>query len=194
MLHEEGEIHYLFINLNLERTGGTFEWTDNLEAARNNARSFYPQSEGIDVQDGKMYIVCKKIQQLFIFDLDKMTFRNTSTVSGLFDGDPDQMQRILGSEGGLLYFTEEGGADAGVHARDEFGRFFTILESPVFEDETTGLSFSHDKKHMYVAYQETGILFDVTREDGLTFDAKSLDVKYHSAISSRRLNSQWIGM
>ena len=72
-------------------------------------------------------------------------------------------------------------------SRDEFGRFFTILESPVFEDETTGLSFSHDKKHMYVAYQENGILFDVTREDGLTFDAKSLDVKYHNAISSRRL-------
>lgn len=193
MLHEEGVLDYLFIDFNNERTGGTFEWTDDLEAAKNNARAFYPQSEGIDIQDGKMYIVCKNIQQLFVFDLDEMTFHNVSTVSGLFDGDPDQMQRILGSEGGLLYFTEEGGEDAGVHARDEFGRFFTILESPFFLDETTGLSFSPDGKHMYIAYQENGVLFDVTREDGLAFDAKSLDVKYHHSISSRRLNSQWIG-
>ena len=116
MLHEEGVIDYLFVNPNDERTGGTFEWTDNLNAAKNNARSFYPQSEGIDIHEGKMYVVCKKIQQLFIFDLDQMTYDNVSTVSGLFDGDPDQMQRILGKKGGLLYFTEEGGQDAGVHA------------------------------------------------------------------------------
>ncbi|OEU13455.1 hypothetical protein FRACYDRAFT_269824 [Fragilariopsis cylindrus CCMP1102] len=122
-----------------------------------------------------------------------MTYHNVSTVSGLFDGDPDQMQRILGQEGGLLYFTEEGGVNAGVHARDELGRFFTIFESPVFSDETTGLSFSPDGKHMYCAFQVNGILYDITRSDGLSFDAKSLDVKYHS-VSNRRLNSQWIGL
>ena len=116
MLHETGVVDYLLINPNEERTGGTFEWTDDLKAAKKNAKTFYPQSEGIDIQDGMMYIVCKKIQQLFIFDLDQMNFSNVSTVSGLFDGDPDQMQRIIGEEGGLLYFTEEGGKDAGVHA------------------------------------------------------------------------------
>jgi len=148
MLHEEGVVDYLFVLPNEELTGGAFEWVNDLEAAKNNARTYYPQSEGIDIQDGKMYVVCKKIQQLFVFDLDEMTFHNVSTVSGLFDGDPDQMQRILGEEGGLLYFTEEGGIDAGVHARDELGRFFTIFESPVLADETTGLSFSPDGKHM----------------------------------------------
>jgi hypothetical protein len=193
MLHEEGVIDFLSVNPNVERTGGLFEWVDDLEAAKNNARSFYPQSEGIDIQDGIMYIVCKKIQQLFVFDLDKMTYHNVSTVSGLFDGDPDQMQRILGQKGGLLYFTEEGGVNAGVHARDELGRFFTIFESPVFSDETTGLSFSPDEKHMYCAFQVNGILYDITRSDGLSFNAKSLDVKYHS-VSNRRLNSQWIGL
>ena len=193
MLHEEGVVDFLFVNPNEERTGGSFEWVDDLEAAKNNARSFYPQTEGIDIQDGIMYIVCKKIQQLFVFDLDEMTYHNVSTVSGLFDGDPDQMQRILGQEGGLLYFTEEGGVNAGVHARDELGRFFTIFESPVFSDETTGLSFSPDGKHMYCAFQVNGILYDITRSDGLSFDAKSLDVKYHS-VSNRRLNSQWIGL
>ena len=37
---------------------------------------------------------------------------------------------------------------------------------------------------------KNGLLYDVTREDGLAFDAKSLDVKYHNSMSSRRLNSQ----
>jgi len=193
MLHEEGVVDYLFVLPNEELTGGVFEWVNDLEAAKNNARTYYPQSEGIDIQNGKMYVVCKKIQQLFVFDLDEMTFHNVSTVSGLFDGDPDQMQRILGEEGGLLYFTEENGAATGVHARDEFGRFFTIFESPVLADETTGLSFSPDGKHMYCAFQENGILYDITREDDLSFNAKSLDVKYHS-VSTRRLNSQWIGL
>ena len=35
--------------------------------------------------------------------------------------------------------------------------------------ETTGIAFSPDGKHMYFAYQGDGILFDVTRTDGLTF-------------------------
>jgi len=193
MLHEEGVVDYLYVYPNDERTGGTFEWIKNVKVAKQNAKRYYPQSEGIDIQDGIMYIVCKKIQQLFVFDLDAKTFHNVSTVSGLFDGDPDQMQRIIGKGSGLLYFTEEGGKDAGIHARDQLGRFYTILESPKYKDETTGLSFSPDGRRLYVAYQENGLLFEVTREDGYPFNAKSLDVKYHNVMSSRRLNSQWIG-
>uniref|UniRef100_A0A7S4NFI5 SMP-30/Gluconolactonase/LRE-like region domain-containing protein n=1 Tax=Odontella aurita TaxID=265563 RepID=A0A7S4NFI5_9STRA len=78
-----------------------------------------------------------------------------------------------------MYFTEEGGRDAGVHARDKRGRYYTILESPVYQDETTGLAFSPDGKHMYVAYQKNGILFDLWREDGLPFHGLTLNVKYH---------------
>ena len=77
------------------------------------------------------------------------------------------------------FFTEEGGQDPGIHGRDSNGNFFTVLESPMYEDETTGLSFSPDAKHMYVAYQVTGTLFDISRLDGLPFHAKSLNVKYH---------------
>jgi hypothetical protein len=36
--------------------------------------------------------------------------------------------------------------DAGVHARDSTGRFYTIFESPEYNDETTGLAFSPDGK------------------------------------------------
>jgi hypothetical protein len=39
-----------------------------------------------------------------------------------------------------------GGVDAGVHGRSADGRFFTILESPEYTDETSGLAFSPDAK------------------------------------------------
>jgi secreted PhoX family phosphatase len=180
MLHTEGSTDYLIVNPNDERTGGTFEWIDDIEIAKNNARTFYPQSEGIDVYGSNMYVVCKNIKQMFTFDLDTMTYFNQSTVSGLFDGGPDQMKRIVGDSGDLLYFTEEGGIDAGIHARDASGRFYTVLESPVYASETTGLSFSPDGIHLYVAYQDVGYLCDVWREDGLPFQGRTLNVKYHA--------------
>jgi len=69
-----------------------------------------------------------------------------------------------------------------VHARNSLGQYYTILESNVYKDETTGLAFSPDAKHLYFAYQETGLLFDITRIDGLPFNARTLNVKYHRAV------------
>jgi secreted PhoX family phosphatase len=116
---------------------------------------------------------------LFILDLDANTYTNATTLHGLFEGTPDQVKRVLDDDSGILYFTEEGGVLPGVHARDATGRFFTILEGD-FNDETTGLSFSPDRKFMYVAFQERGLLFAVWRTDGLQFNGRSLNVKYHS--------------
>jgi hypothetical protein len=65
------------------------------------------------------------------------------------------------------------------------GRFYTILESPNYKDETSGLSFSPDGRFLIVAYQENGFLFQVWRNDGHPFHAAHLDVKYHRAESGR---------
>ena len=138
----------------------------------------FPNVEGIDVSDGELFFVSKRFQEMTILNLDTSQYRTVSTVRGLFDGKPDQIQRITHGDG-LLFFTEEGGVDAGVHARDSEGRFYTILESPVWKAETTGLAFSPDKLHMYVAYQANGLLFDVYRDDGLPFDGRSINAKFH---------------
>ena len=75
----------------------------------------------------------------------------------------------------MVFFTEEGGKRAGVHARDsENGRYLTIVESLGDWAETTGLAFSPDYRHMYFAFQEEGLLFDVSRDDGYAFDANVL--------------------
>jgi hypothetical protein len=179
MLHGAGVTDFLMISPNATNDGGTFIWTNDIEAAKNNARSYYPQTEGIDAYGPQLFFVCKRIQQLFILDLDEGTYSNRTTVNGLLDGKPDSIARVLGDTRDLLYFTEEGGVDSGIHARDHLGRFYTVFESPEYPDETTGLSFSPDGKFMYAAYQNTGILYTVFRTDGLPFHAAHLDVKYH---------------
>ena len=111
MLTAPGITDYLELYPNATNNGGTFAWTDDILSAKNNARAIYPQTEGIDVDDGIMYFVCKNIRQVFCLDLDAGTYWNTTTLHGLFDGKPDQMQRLLhhdGTKDDLLYFTEEG--------------------------------------------------------------------------------------
>jgi hypothetical protein len=129
---------------------------------------------------------------MYVLNLDSNTYTRFSTVAGLFAGQPDQIVRLTANttctitadnleEEGLLYFTEDGDKAAGVQARNQYGQYFTILESTIYEDETTGLSFSPDQKHLYIAYQDNGLLFDVTRMDGLPFSATTLNIKYHNA-------------
>merc|ERR1712113_337100 len=118
-----------------------------------------------------MYFVTKRDKYLFILDLDLLTYERSSTVSGAFDGQPDQIKSIIAKDplNDMLYFCEDGGRDHGVHARDTDGNFYTIIDSSATNSETTGLAFSPDNKHMYVSYQWDGLIFDITREDGYRF-------------------------
>lgn len=179
ILHGSGTIDYLMLFPNASENSGTYAWTTDIEAARKNAKLYFPMSEGMDIYKNELYFVCKQIKAMFVLDLDGDTYYRQSTIAGLFDGSPDQIQRVLGDSTDLLYFTEEGGIDAGIHARDEYGQFYAVLESPIYIDETSGLAFSPDGRFMYLAYQNNGLLFAVWREDGLPFDEAHLDVKVH---------------
>jgi hypothetical protein len=156
MLHGNGTLEYLV----LEPTGngkGTYTWVANIGTGRSNAALYYPNSEGIDVFGSQLFFVCKKIKQLFVLDLDGSTYTSSTTTSGLFDGGPDQLQRIIGGNEDVLYFTEEGGRDPGIHGRNAQGFFYTILEGPQYNDETTGLAWDPSGHHLYVAFQGTAI-------------------------------------
>jgi uncharacterized protein len=148
MLLGSGETLYLMLTPDSSNDSGTFDWTDVKSEAQRNANLYYPNSEGIDILDKELYFVSKIYKTLFVLDLDTQLYKNYSTSKGLFDGQPDELVRILGDTSHLLYFTEDGGRDAGIHARDNKGQFFTILESPYYQEETTGLSFSPDGTKM----------------------------------------------
>jgi hypothetical protein len=106
---------------------GVFSWTTN----RDGAEIFYPNSEGIDVAEHELFFVCKLFKTMHVLHLDVLTYTKSRTRSALFDGQPDQLQRILGNDSNdLLYFTEDGGRDPGIHCRNEVGQVFTLVESP----------------------------------------------------------------
>lgn len=182
MLTEMGDLDWLVLQPSLRnRNIGTFRWTKHREEADRNAQQYYQNSEGIDIRDGYLYMTAKTEKKLFILDLDKGVYRSSSTNNGAFDGEPDQITRILSDHPGndMLYFCEDGSQDAGVHARNTRGDFYTILSSPEFDSESTGLAFSPDNRRMYVSYQDEGKIFEISRIDNKRFGANMLDIKYH---------------
>lgn len=187
MLHRKGTIEYLVLE-NSDWTGknGTFYWTEDRDLGEENAMLTFPYTEGIDcTPDGRLFFANKARALLFELDLDSNTWSRSSVQGGAFDGKPDTTARILNDPTDIIYMTEDGGDDAGVHGRDKDNNYYVILESPLYHEETTGLAFSPDGRRMYVAYQRNGILLDVWREDGLPFSGRALDIKYHSLNSER---------
>jgi hypothetical protein len=159
---------------------GTFEWTSNLTLARKNANLYAQGTEGIDRKDNFLYFVCKTEQLFYILDLDQMTFVMYPTEVGLFDGEPDQVQRLVNDTQDILYFSEES-TSAGIHGRNSKGQFFTIVEGVGWpESSVTGLAFSPNGMHMYICFQDDGVVFEITREDGHPFHGASLEVHYHN--------------
>jgi uncharacterized protein len=183
ILTGNGTVDYLMV----DPVNKTFSWTTDLTAARLNANKNFPYTEGIDHNQGQLYFVSKVFKSMFILNLDAGNYTNVTTKNGAFDGQPDQVVQILGPTNknfqrlGWLFFTEDGGSTVGIFARNNLGKFYTILESVNPYDETTGLAFSPDGKFMYFALQDAGITYEISRLDGLTFQAKTLNVKYHNA-------------
>lgn len=149
---EHGTVDYLLIS---GGPMGTFNWTTDYDAARSNAKQFYPNSEGIDAADGKVFFVSKVLRRLVILDLAQKRYTYSSTESGAFNEQPDQISRLIADDESVLYFCEDGGATSGVHGRSTRGTYFTIIEgrTDFKEDETTGLAWSTTGMHMFVTYQ-----------------------------------------
>lgn len=177
-----GTLDYLHISGGPQ---GTFKWTTVEGEGRDNAELYYPNLEGIDVTDGMLYTTSKKLKRLMILNLRTMTYTYEDTTSGAFDQQPDQVARLVEDDAdAILYFCEDGGRLAkspGVHGRNSQGKYFTILYGTFPKaDETSGLAYSPDGRHMYVSYQKVGIIYDITRRDGYPFTGAMLDIKYHA--------------
>jgi hypothetical protein len=59
---------------------------------------------------------------------------------------------------------------SGIHARDEATCIlYTVLDGFYYQPLTTRLAFSPSGKHMYFSFKGDGMVFEVTRDDGLSF-------------------------
>ena len=169
-LHSDGDLTYLSII-----DDSKFEWTKNLTAARESAYSYYQNSEGISFDNGRLYFTAKSTQKLFVLDLKSLTYELETTGlnfsgKGSFNAAPDQV--IKGAKR-FLYFTESGGKTPGVYVRDMItGKYMTMFEAGderYLNDETVGIAFSPTRQRMYAGYQNSGVLIELRRTDGLPF-------------------------
>jgi hypothetical protein len=138
-----GTLEWLMLNPvtgSINDKSGTFSWTSNRDEGDSNAYEFYQYSEGIDIRSGFVYITTKWTKSLYILDLDSLTYERSSTKSGAFDGQPDQVKRIISEDpaSDMLYFCEEASSTNGIHARDSEGMFYTIIDSDTLSSETSG--------------------------------------------------------
>ena len=174
ILTSDGGTHdYLVLNAD-----GTFDWSSDESAGASSASTYFPNAEGIDVINRQLFFVSKVNKELFELDLAAKTWVVSSTVSGAFDKQPDQIAKIVGDTG-FLYFCEDGGSSSDIHGRDSNGDFFTIVRGDGYGTETTGLAFSPDNKYMYVSFQGNSNIYAFWRTDGLDFGAVKADIKYH---------------
>jgi len=187
VLHKEGVLEFL----QLMPATKSFRWTRNKQKGQSNAESYFPNAEGIDVFDGYLYFVSKTNKELFTLNLDTFEYNVSSTVSGPFDGQPDQIVRLLpkndSGEDSHLYFLEEGGPNpAGIYARDRnTDRYYSVVVGGAeSRSETTGLAFCDQGKRMLFAFQEAGIVYEVSREDGQPFHGGTLNIKHHDIRAS----------
>ncbi|KAL7549365.1 hypothetical protein ACHAWF_014643 [Thalassiosira exigua] len=171
-LHSDGETTFLRI-----LDDGTYEWTADEEAARDSAEKYYRNSEGVNYHDGKLYFMAKKDQKLLVLDLENSTYEAETTGmkfygEGSFGDQPDQ--GLFGPTEKWLYFTEDGGSTPGVYARrGHDGTYFTMFQSieDVYDDdETIGIALSPDNTKFYAGFQEKGVIFEFTRQDGQPFE------------------------
>ena len=156
--------------------GNKFRWTTSLSTGRTSARNYFPNSEGIAVHNGKLAFVSKTKKQLFILNLDTFTYTVTSTTTsvlpggGQFDAQPDHLI-VTSSTSGVLILTEDGGSTPGMFAYDG-SKYLSYFESNYSGDEVTGIAFSPDRKFLFAAVQSVGLLFQISRDDGLPFEGR----------------------
>ena len=163
----------------------TYTWTPDLQQARRNAGDNFPGSEGLDQFDDHLYFISKILKKLVILNLLNGTYSEHSTDIGRFDAQPDQIVRIkLPDASDTLFFTQDGDNMNGIAARNSNGTYTIVNTVGHDEDETTGLAFSPDGKHMLFAVQDAGILYDITRDDGLGFHVEPPVILYDTEAST----------
>jgi hypothetical protein len=157
---ESGQHDYLVLY-----SDRTFTWSTNYDAAKESAFVHFRDADAITVEDGKLYIVSKILNQVVRLDLFTMSYAITSRAA--------ELQPLVGNS---TFFFPEG---PNVFGRDDTGKYFILFYTDTLgSDETIGVVMSPDKNHLYVSYQESGLIFDVQRVDGEPFQGPYVDINY----------------
>lgn len=153
-----------FLVLHSDRT---FSWSTEYDAAQASAFEHFRDAKSITVNDGKLYIVSKALNQVVCLNLDVLSYTITSRAA--------ELEPLVGNS---TFFFPEG---PNVFGRDEMDKekyFILFFTDALPSVETIGVVESPDQKHLYVSYQETGLIYDVQRIDSEPFQGPFVDINY----------------
>lgn len=173
--NEDGMIDFLHI---VNET--TYEWTSDKSNGIASARQHFPNCEGIQFHEGKLYFMSKTTGKMFILNVDNMTYEvqhigkkfygQGSFGVGYSQGD----QNFFGPSRKYMYFTEDGSSTDGVHARYTDGTYMTLfraIKGGIHSwEETVGIALSPNNMNLYAGYQSRGHIFEFSRKDGKPFE------------------------
>jgi len=164
---DSGTTEYLKVTPDAEGTGGTFEWV--ADKAESNPVLYSP-SEGAHVEDGIFTFSSIKDRYLFQLHLADGTYTKSAVP---FAEEPDNL-RILEDVVYICTDNDDNDGDA-VWRWDKTGASRMFYE--VGHSYPAGVDFTEDKMIMYVSMYGDAT-YQVTREDGMSFDAEPKSVTY----------------
>ncbi|GKY90971.1 hypothetical protein MPSEU_000069900 [Mayamaea pseudoterrestris] len=178
MLLGPGTTMYLLLNPH----DRTFDWTFDADEAQVNAEEYFPGPTSVDQYENCLYFVSKSLKRMCVLNLLEGTYSEQST-----DGQYDQLVRIKEENASdIFYYSQNADNAFQITARNAQGPY-SIVGASEGGDEATGLAFSPNGKHMYFVLNKAGIVYDITRNDGLGFQIQPPHIEYGSAGSNRLL-------
>ena len=121
-----GSYDYVVLN-----DDSTFTWSLDRDVGPGDPSSigYFPKAEGINIFNGILNFVSKEEKMLFTLDLEQEIWTKSSTNSGLFDGQPDQLARTFGSSNFLFFCEDSKETGNDLHGRNmNTGEYFTLIQ------------------------------------------------------------------
>mmetsp|Transcript_19936 Transcript_19936/g.22260 ORF Transcript_19936/g.22260 Transcript_19936/m.22260 type:complete len:583 (-) Transcript_19936:137-1885(-) len=157
-------------NGTFQSNNGTFEWSLNLTAASSSAYQDFQHVDHLSVDDGMLYMISKPLGRVISLNLETGTYQIQTKIKDFLA----EQDHFLHSPNEVLLFPDDQG---GISGRFDHEEYFVLLypETLPSTSNVTGV-LSPDGKHLYVAYQETGQIYDVERVDGQSLDGILLEL------------------
>ena len=127
---------------------------------------------------GRVHFVAKKERKTVVIDLEALAYETRIGGKRFLEGgviwEPARDGDPFGPERKYVCFRKDGGRTPVAYARHgDDGTFSTIfqgIDGVYDDDKTVGTAPSPDNKRLYFSIQDSGLIFETTRDDGLPFE------------------------
>jgi hypothetical protein len=144
----------------------SFYWTSDISVATMSGFDFFRNTTWMEVEGKKLYLFSNVLNQVVSLNFKNMSFKILHGIQ--------KLKPLVGNEN--FYFAK--GRDIYLRMMKEEKFLPLIYAENELLNETATILFSPNQEHMYLTYQENGVVYDVTRSDNQTFDGRAVGLNY----------------